>query len=150
MLTLSGYDEIVAKIGEELGVTAWHEVTQEAINTFADVTNDPQWIHVDPVRAAQSPFGGTIAHGLYTLSLAPGFCAELFSLEGVAIGMNYGYERVRFPAPLLVGSRVRMRATLSAAEEAMGGYRVTITGVFETEDGDKPVCVAEMIFRLFL
>lgn len=149
MITLTGYEGVAAGVGHELGVSGWHEVTQAAVNAFADLTNDHQWIHVDPQRAAASPFGGTIAHGLYTLSLAPGFCEELFALDGFAFGMNYGYETVRFPAPLPVGSRVRMRATLSGFEPLDGGCRVVVTGVFERDGGEKPVCVAEMVFRLF-
>ena len=146
---ISGIDEVKARIGQELGVSRWHTVTQDDINQFADVTGDPQWIHVDVERAAQSPFGGTIAHGLYTLSLGPKFCGEIFALDGFAFGMNYGYNRVRFPAPLHVGRQVRMRATLSAADEIPGGHQVTLTGVFEADDGGKPVCAAEMLFRLF-
>ena len=112
MLTITGIDELKAKVGEELGVSDWHEVTQAEIDAFADATGDHQWIHVDPERAAQSPFGSTIAHGLYTLGLGPRFTYEAYAVEGFAFGVNYGYDRVRFPAPLPVDSRVRMRATL--------------------------------------
>jgi acyl dehydratase len=109
MLTISGIEELKTKIGEELGVSDWHEVTQEAIDAFADATGDHQWIHVDPERASGTPFGDTIAHGLYTLSLGPKLSDALFSIGGFAFGLNYGYGRVRFPAPLPVGSRVRER-----------------------------------------
>jgi acyl dehydratase len=149
MNKFNGYDEILAHVGTELGVTDWHEVTQKAIDTFAEIPGEPQWIHVDPERAAATPFGGTVAHGLYTLSLGPGFCTQLFALDGFTLGMNYGYDKVRFPAVLPVGERVRMRATLAAAEAVDGGCRVTITGTFERENDPKPVCVANMIFRLF-
>jgi len=149
MLTITGIDELKSKVGEELGVSDWHEVTQEAIDAFADVTGDHQWIHVDPDRARETPFGGTIAHGLYTLSLGPKFTYEVFSIDGFAFGLNYGYGKVRFPAPVPVGSRVRMRALLSNVEDVPGGVQITITQTFETEGGTKPVCVAESLARLY-
>ncbi len=149
MLTITGPDELKAKIGEELGVSDWHEVTQERINAFAESTEDFQWIHVEPERAKDTPFGGTIAHGLYTLSLGPKFSYSLFSLEGFAFGLNYGYDRVRFPAPVPVGSKVRMRATLSKVDDVSGGLQITITQTFEVEGGEKPVCVAESLTRAY-
>ena len=149
MLTISGIDELRAKVGEELGVSEWHEVTQEAINAFADATGDHQWIHVDPERAAQTPWGSTIAHGLYTLSLGPQFTFALFTIEGFAFGLNYGYNKVRFPAPLPVDSRVRMRATLSSVDDVPGGVQLTITQTFEREGEEKPVCVAEAVSRMY-
>jgi acyl dehydratase len=149
MLTITGPDELKSKIGEELGVSDWHEVTQERINAFAESTEDFQWIHVDPERAKDTPFGGTIAHGLYTLSLGPKFSYSLFSLEGFAFGLNYGYDRVRFPAPVPVGSKVRMRATLTKVDDVPGGLHITITQTFEIEGGEKPVCVAESLSRAY-
>jgi acyl dehydratase len=149
MLTITGIDELKAKVGEELGVSDWHEVTQDEINAFADATGDHQWIHVDPERAAQTPFGGTIAHGLYTLGLGPTFTEQAFSLEGFAFALNYGYDRVRFPAPLPVDSRVRMRATLTSVDEVPGGIQMKVTQTFEIEGGEKPVCVAEQLVRLY-
>jgi acyl dehydratase len=149
MLTISGIDELRAKVGEELGVSEWHEVTQEAINAFADATGDHQWIHVDPERAAQTPWGSTIAHGLYTLSLGPQFTFAMFTIEGFAFGLNYGYNKVRFPAPLPVNSRVRMRATLSSVDDVPGGVQLTITQAFEREGEEKPVCVAESVSRMY-
>jgi len=149
MLTINGIDELRGKVGEELGVSPWQDVTQDAIDKFADVTGDHQWIHVDPERAAETPFGGTIAHGLYTLSLGPQFSYDLYSVEGIAFGLNYGYGKVRFPAPLPIGSKVRMRATLTAVDDVAGGVQVTVTQTFEREGGDKPVCVAESIARLY-
>jgi acyl dehydratase len=149
MLTITGIDELRSKLGTELGVSAWHEVTQEEIDAFADATGDHQWIHVDPERAAQTPFGGTIAHGLLTLSLGPKFTFELFTIEGFAFGLNYGYNKVRFPAPVPVGSRVRMRAALTAADDVPGGVQITITQTFEREDEAKPVCVAESVARMY-
>jgi acyl dehydratase len=149
MLTISGIDELRAKVGEELGVSEWHEVTQDAINAFADATGDHQWIHVDAERAAQTPWGSTIAHGLYTLSIGPKFTFDMFTIEGFAFGLNYGYNKVRFPAPLPVNSRVRMRATLSSVDDVPGGVQLTITQTFEREGEDKPVCVAEAVSRMY-
>jgi acyl dehydratase len=149
MLTITGPDELKAKIGEELGASKWHEVTQERIDAFADSTEDHQWIHVDPERAKDTPFGGTIAHGLYTLSLGPKFSYAMFTLEGFAFGLNYGYDKVRFPAPVPVGSKVRMRATLSKVDDVPGGLQLTITQTFEVEGGEKPVCVAESLSRVY-
>jgi acyl dehydratase len=149
MLTLTGLDEVRGHVGQELGVSDWHEVTQEDINTFAEVTGDDQFIHVDVERAKETPFGGTIAHGYYTLSLAPRFSYAMFSLEGFAFGVNYGLNRVRFPAPLPVGSRVRMRATLASVEDIPGGAQLTTELTFEREGGEKPVCVAESLARVY-
>jgi len=149
MITLTGLDELKAHVGEEVGVSEWHEVTQQAINEFADVTGDHNWIHVDPERAAETPFGGTIAHGYYTLSLAPMFSYALMSVEGFDFGVNYGLNRVRFPAPLPVGSRVRMRAKLASVEDVPGGAQITTELTFEREDADKPVCVAESLARVY-
>jgi acyl dehydratase len=146
---INGLDDLKAKVGQELGVSEWLEVTQEAIDAFADATGDHQWIHVDPERAKETPFGGTIAHGLYTLSLGPQFSYAMFEVQGVAFGLNYGYNKVRYPAPLPVGSKVRMRATLTAADEIPGGLQMTVTQTFEREGGDKPVCVAESVSRIY-
>src|SRR4051795_2691837 len=149
MTTITGMDELRAAMGTELGVTDWHEVTQAEVDAFADATGDHQWIHVDPERAARSPLGGTIAHGLFTLSLAPAMTSALLSFEGFAFALNYGYNRVRFPAPLPVGSRVRMRATLAAVEEIAGGARAPIVHTLERGGGEKPVCVAESVARVY-
>jgi len=149
MLTITGPEELKSKIGEELGVSDWYEVTQERINAFAEATEDFQWIHVEPERASQTPFGGTIAHGLFTLSLGPKFSYELFTLDGFTFGLNYGYGKVRFPAPVPVGSQVRMRATLTAVDDVPGGLQITITQTFEVEGGEKPVCVAESLSRVY-
>lgn len=147
--TLTGPDEVKAAVGQELGVSDWYEVTQATIDQFAEVTGDHQWIHVDPERAAQTPFGGTIAHGLFTLSLGPKFSYEIMDMQGFAFGVNYGYGRVRFPAPLPVGKRVRMRAALTNVDDVPGGIQITVTQTFEVEGGEKPVCVAESLARLF-
>ena len=149
MLTLTGIEDVRGYVGKELGVSEWHLVTQETINEFADVTGDDYWIHTDPVRAVDTPFGGTIAHGYYTLSLAPMFAYAMFSLEGFAFGVNYGVNRVRFPAPMPVGERVRMRAKLLAVDDVPGGLQLTVEQTFEREDADKPVCVAEALARVY-
>ncbi len=149
MLTVNGIDELKTRVGEELGVSDWHEVTQEAIDTFAEVTGDDQWIHLDVERAKETPFGGTIAHGYYTLSLAPRFSYALFRLDGVAFGLNYGLNKVRFPAPMPVGDRVRMRMQLAAVDDIPGGAQITMNLTFEREGGDKPVCVAEALSRVY-
>jgi acyl dehydratase len=149
MLTLTGLDEIKAHVGKELGVSDWHEVTQEAVDAFARVTGDDQWIHIDVERAKQTPFGGTIAHGYYTLSLAPMFSYSMFKLDGIAFGVNYGLNRVRFPAPMPVGGRVRMRAKLVAVEDIPGGAQLISELTFEHEGGEKPVCVAESLSRVY-
>jgi acyl dehydratase len=146
---ISGLDELKSKVGQELGVSDWYDVTQEAVDAFAAATGDDQWIHVDPVRAKDTPFGGTIAHGLFTLSLGPQFSYALWEVHGVTFGLNYGYEKVRFPAPLPVGSRVRMRATLTEAHDVDGGVQFTVTQSFEREGTDKPVCVADAVSRVY-
>jgi len=149
MRTISGLDELKQAEGEELGTSDWHEVTQEAIDAFADVTGDHQWIHVDRERAKETPFGGTIAHGYYTLALAPMFMEQIFSLDGFAFAINYGLDKVRFPAPLPVGSRVRMHARLKALDPIPGGAQMKVEATFEREGGEKPVCVAETLARVY-
>jgi acyl dehydratase len=149
MRTINGLDDLRNAEGEDLGTSDWHEVTQKDIDAFADVTGDHQWIHVDPDRARQTPFGGTIAHGYYTLSLAPKFSEQIYALEGFAFAINYGLNRVRFPAPLPVGSKVRMHAKLKELEQVPGGAQLTVEVTFEREGGDKPVCVAETVARVY-
>jgi len=149
MLILNGLDEVKGYVGRELGVSDWLLVTQEKIDQFAAVTGDDQWIHIDVERAKQSPFGGTIAHGYFTLSLAPRFSYDMFRLEGFAFGVNYGLNRLRFPAPLPVGQRVRMRAKLLSVEEIEGGAQLSTELTFEREGGEKPVCVAESLSRVY-
>jgi acyl dehydratase len=149
MRTITGLEELKAAEGDELGPSDWHEVTQTDIDTFADVTGDHQWIHVDPVRAKDTPFGGTIAHGYFTLSLAPRFSEQILKLEGFAFGVNYGLNKVRFPAPLPVGAKVRMSAKVQSVEDIPGGAQLTLGLTFEREDGEKPVCVAESLARVY-
>lgn len=140
---------VLAAVGRDLGATAWMTLTQERINLFADATDDHQWIHVDEARAAEGPFGGCIAHGYLTLSLASKFLPELVTYEGLSMGVNYGCERVRFPAPVRAGSRIRGRGEVVAAEEVKGGVQVTIRITVEIERGGKPACVVDTISRLF-
>jgi acyl dehydratase len=149
MRTITGLEELKAAEGEELGVSGWHQVTQDDIDAFADVTGDHQWIHVDPERAKDTPFGSTIAHGYYTLSLAPMLTAEVFSMEGFAFAVNYGLNKVRFPAPLNVDSRVRMRAKLAELSEIPGGAQMIMELTFERDGGEKPVCVAQSVVRVY-
>jgi acyl dehydratase len=149
MQTITGLDGLRQATGETLGTSDWHEVTQEDINAFADVTGDHQWIHVDPERAKDTPYGGTIAHGYYTLALAPRFTAQVMELDGFAFAVNYGLNKVRFPAPLPVGSRVRMTARLKDLDDVPGGAQITLELTFEREGGDKPVCVAETLARVY-
>lgn len=143
-----GVDGLRKCVGEELGVSAWHDIDQPAISAFADSTGDQYWIHTDPERARSSPFGSTIAHGLLTLSLGPMCSYEIYTITGVAMYLNYGFGKVRWPAPLPVGSRVRMRATLTSVDEVPGGVTCTIEQVYEREGHTKPVCVAESLIRV--
>jgi acyl dehydratase len=149
MLTINGLDELKERVGEDVGASDWHEVTQERVDAFADATGDHQWIHVDPERTRETPFGGTIAHGYYTLSLASRFIEELLRVEGVAMMVNYGLNKVRFPAPLPVGDRVRMHLRLAGVDDIDGGVQLTSELTFEREGGDKPVCVAESLARAY-
>jgi acyl dehydratase len=148
MLKIGSIEELKAAVGTEIGTTEWCEIDQERIDRFADVTEDFNFIHVDPERAAETPFGGTIAHGLLTLSLGPKFMYELLDF-GDVVGVNYGYGKVRFPAPVPSGSRLRMSGTLAAADDVPGGVQLTIVQTFECEGVEKPVCVAEQLVRVF-
>jgi acyl dehydratase len=139
--------ELQNHVGEHLGWTDWREIDQDRVNQFADATGDHQWIHVDPERAASGPFGGTIAHGYLTLSLAAPLLFELLRVEGVSMGINYGLDRVRFPAPVPVGSRIRAGAELAEVTEVAGGVQSKLVLTFEVENGDKPACVAEVLVR---
>ncbi len=150
MRTITGLDELKQAEGDDLGVSDWHEVTQKDVNTFADVTGDHQWIHIDQERARRTPFGGTITHGYLTLSLAPALTDQIFELKGFAFTLNYGLNRVRFPAPLPVGTRVRVHAKLKELEEVPGGAQIVTELTFEREGGDKPVCVAETLARVYV
>ncbi|MFE7167593.1 MaoC family dehydratase [Streptomyces sp. NPDC057616] len=143
-------DELKAAVGEQLGYTDWLEIDQKRIDLFAEATGDHQWIHVDPEKAAAGPFGTTIAHGYLTLSLLPLFGPQLMGVEGVRMGVNYGTNKVRFPAPVPVGSRLRATARISAVEDVAGGVQVAVAYTVEREGGEKPVCVAESVARFYL
>lgn len=143
-------DAVLAAVGQDLGVTPWLDIAQERIDTFADATGDHQWIHTDPVRAQSGPFGRTIAHGYLTLSLANFFLPQLVQFQGLKMGVNYGCEKVRFPAPVPVGSRVRGHGAVVAAEPIKGdGVQVTVRITVQIEGSDKPGCVVDTISRLF-
>lgn len=150
MLIIYGIDELISRSGQELGVSEWREVSQPAINAFADVTADHQWIHVDVERAKQeSPFGGPIAHGYLTLSLGPTLAPQIMVVSGVKMGVNYGCEKVRFPSPVPVGSKLRLGAQLDKVDEIDGGAQVTMTFTYEVEGAVKPACVAQVVFRYY-
>ncbi|MER8044098.1 MaoC family dehydratase [Streptomyces sp. NPDC094032] len=142
-------EELRAGVGEQLGHSDWLEIEQKRIDQFADATGDHQWIHVDPERAAAGPFGRTIAHGYLTLSLLPVLVPQIMRVEGMKMGLNYGTDKVRFPAPVPVGSRLRATAVLTDVTEAGGGVQVTAKVTVEREGGDKPVCVAESVSRYY-
>ena len=142
-------EELKAAVGESLGYSDWLEVDQKRIDLFAEATGDHQWIHVDPEKAAAGPFGTTIAHGYLTLSLLPLFVPQVLKVDNAKMGVNYGTNKVRFPAPVPVGSRLRATAPLQDVTEVGGGVQVTAAVVVEREGGEKPVCVAESVSRFY-
>ena len=146
---IDGISGLEGRVGEHLGYSDWHEITQDQVNLFADATGDHQWIHVDVERAKSGPFGGPIAHGYLTLSLAPMLLSEILVVTGVTMGINYGLNKLRFPSPVPVGSKLRAGATLAGVEQVSGGVQVTLSVAFEIEGGSKPVCVAEILFRYY-
>ncbi len=141
----AGLEEFRNACGEELGTSDWLEIDQDRIDAFADATEDRQWIHVDPDRAAQGPFGATIAHGYLTLSLIPLLGRAAFAVDGLQLTINYGLESVRFPQPVVVGSRIRARASLIAIEDVAAGTRAVVRFVIEIEGKGKPACVADSV-----
>ena len=144
---IAGLKELV---GTHLGTSDWLEITQERVNTYADATGDHQWIHVDPERAKDGPFGGTIAHGYLTLSLGPVLFPSIATVSGIKMGVNYGAGKVRFLSPVKVGSNLRLSAELTSLEELPGnGAQVYMTFTFEIEGSEKPAAVAEIIFRYY-
>ena len=147
MKKFSGLDEFVAADGAELGPTDWLEVTQDRVNLFADATDDHQWIHVDPERAANGPFGGTIAHGLLTLSLLPHFTSQMYTVDNIAMAINYGYNKVRFITPVRVGAKIRARVQIAKVAQLDGAVQATVTVTVEIDGSDKPAAVAESIVR---
>ena len=150
MSTTTTMAELPGLVGTELGTSDWFEVPQENVNQFAEATGDHQWIHVDVDRAKkESPYGGPIAHGYLTLSLLVPLFAQVLTVTDTAMGVNYGLNKVRFPAPVPVGAKVRMTATLKQAEGFPGGLQLTFACVIEREGGDKPVCIAEPVYRYY-
>ena len=142
--------DLAARVGETLGTSEWIEVHQRRIDLFAEATGDHQWIHVDPARAAAGPFGTTIAHGFLTLSLLPEMFASAFAIGDTRMGVNYGLNKVRFTAPVPVGSRLRGRFKLLAYEPIAGGAQLTVEVTMEREGADKPVCIAESLSRRYV
>ncbi|MFI6317013.1 MaoC family dehydratase [Nonomuraea sp. NPDC050556] len=148
-VTAEGLDGIKALAGTDLGTSAWMEITQEQVNGFAEVTHDHQWIHTDPERAKDGPFKTTIAHGYLTVALLIPLFNELLEVRGIAMGVNYGLNRLRFPAPVPVGSRIRLAGRVSEVEEVKGGVQVTMDFTVEVDGGDKPACVTQAIYRYY-
>ena len=149
MRTFENIADLQPLVGQEIAVSDWITVDQDRIDKFADATGDHQWIHVDPVRAKAGPFGATVAHGFLTLSLLPELSAKAFAITNTRMGVNYGLNRVRFPAPVPCGSRLRGRFKLLAYEPIEGGAQITTEVTMEREGSDKPVCVAESVARRF-
>jgi acyl dehydratase len=149
MRTINGLTELRDAEGQELGTSDWHEVTQADIDTFADVTGDHQWIHVDPERAKDTPFGGTIAHGYYSISLIPRLAEQVVKYEGFAFGLNYGLDRVRFPTYMPVGGKIRATFKLTEVTDIPGGAQTKVEVTLEREGADKPVCVAQTLARVY-
>jgi acyl dehydratase len=145
MIVFTGLDQLAEAVGTHLGHSDWHEITQEQVQQFADATGDHQWIHLDVERAKTGPFGGTIAHGYLTLSLIAMLSPEVYRVDGLSMGVNYGTGKVRFPAPVLVGSRVRAGVEVLALEPASLGSLLTTRVTVEVEGGAKPACVAEVL-----
>jgi acyl dehydratase len=150
-ITVDGVEGIKSLIGKDLGKSDWIEITQEKVNTFADATGDHQWIHVDPERATkESPFGGPIAHGYLTLSLTPLFLPQLLNFTGFSMGVNYGTEKVRFPSPVPVGSKLRAGAVVEEVTEIKGGVQMQVVVTFEVDGSTKPACVATIVLRQYV
>lgn len=151
--TIKDLSEFSGLVGTQIGYSAWQEIDQKRIDLFADATGDHQWIHVDPERAAKGPFGTTIAHGYLTLSLAPALLQRVLKVEGMTFGVNYGCNKVRFPSPVPVGSRVRMGVTVASVEDVsggeQGGVQVNFDLVMELEGSDKPACVSQVVYRYY-
>src|SRR3954454_5317034 len=147
--TINGSEELTTLVGEHLGYSDYVEITQDQVNEFADATGDHQWIHVDVDRAKSGPFGGPIAHGYLTLALGPYFLPKMWQGGGFAMGVNYGCEKVRFPAPVPVGGKVRCGARVDAVDDIPGGVSVTLTLTFDVEGAPKPSCVATVVYRYY-
>ncbi|TQJ58697.1 acyl dehydratase [Arthrobacter sp. SLBN-83] len=143
------FDTLLTLSGKDLGTTDYRQITQEQINLFADATDDHQWIHTDPERAKDGPFGAPIAHGFLTLSLIIPFWGELFDVEGVTTKVNYGLDKVRFTSPVTVGSKVRMQATIAEVTEVRGGAQIKVNATIEIEGQERPAVVAEFLARFY-
>ncbi|MES4908013.1 MULTISPECIES: MaoC family dehydratase [unclassified Streptomyces] len=148
-ITVNGLDELKKLADSDLGTSEWIEVTQDRIDTFADATGDHQWIHTDPERAAQGPFGSPIAHGYLTLSLFIPLFTQLLDVQGVTTKVNYGLNKVRFPAPVKAGSRIRLVARLTSVEDVPGGVQITVDGRIEVDGGTKPAAVMQSLSRFY-
>jgi acyl dehydratase len=148
-ITVNGLDELKKLAGSDLGTSDWIEITQERINTFADATGDHQWIHVDPQKAAEGPFGAPIAHGYLTLSLFIPLFTGLLEVEGVSTKVNYGLNKVRFPSPVKVGARIRLVARLASVEDVPGGVQIAVDGTIEIDGGGKPAAVLQSLSRFY-
>lgn len=147
--TIVSFDDLPELAGKDLGYTDYLEITQEQVNTFADATNDHQWIHTDPEKAKDGPFGATIAHGFLTLSLIIPLWGELFDVEGVTTKVNYGLDRVRFTSPVAVGSKVRLHSTIEKVTEVKGGVQIKTNNTIEIEGQERPAVVAEFLARFY-
>lgn len=147
--TVIDYADLANAAGTDLGFSDYRVVTQDQVNTFADATDDHQWIHTDPEKAKDGPFGGPIAHGYLTLSLQIAFWTELFDVKGVGTKVNYGLEKVRFPSPVPVGSRIRMSAVIAEVTEVGGGYQIAVDQVVEVEGAPKPAVVSRGLYRFY-
>ncbi len=150
MRVFTSAEEVLAAVGTEIGTSEWLTITQDRVNLFAEATGDHQWIHLDVERAkAESPYGGTIAHGFLTLSLVPFLSSQIYRFEGVKMGINYGSNKVRFPSPVLVGSAIQLTSTLSEAKDlGDGALQITFTQTISVEGGSKPALVLEMVTRV--
>ncbi|MFH8403822.1 MaoC family dehydratase [Streptomyces sp. NPDC018019] len=148
-ITVDGLDGLRALAGSDLGTSRWITVSQDRINTFADATDDHQWIHTDPGKAAAGPFGAPIAHGYLTLSLFIPLFTEILDVRGVTTKVNYGLNRVRFPAPVKAGARVRLAGRLASVEDVPGGVQITVDGTIEIDGGDKPAAVLQSLSRFY-
>ena len=149
MTTTVPYAELPSLVGRDLGHSDWIEITQDRVNVFADATDDHQWIHVDPVRAKEGPFGGPVAHGFLTLSLVIPMITDLLDVQGVSAKVNYGLDKVSFVSPVMVGARVRMNAVIVDVTEVSGGYQLVIDQTIEIEGGSKPAVVARGLSRFY-
>jgi acyl dehydratase len=149
MRVFTGADELCAAAGEQLGVSDWMTIEQQRVNAFADATEDHQWIHIDPQRAAAGPFGTTIAHGFLTLSLLPHLIDQTYRAEGATMVINYGLNKVRFPTPVPVGSCVRAEVVLAEATEVTGGLQLVVRATLQIEGNAKPGCVADWVTRVY-